>query len=306
MSKKTFDADHGDASELDIPMPTGDTKRAADKSGVGDLTGDKAPEDVTKKGGGKANGNGKNMASIKAKKVKEALDALFDDDQTELSEEFVKKTKTIFEATLNEMIDVMEAQLSEESDAAIAEELEELQEKIDTYATAVAQEWLKENELAVETGIKQNISESFFNGLRDLMVEHNVTIQEDEIDVVAALSEEVEELKGKLEESLNETFELRLETQKSSRDAIINEQIADLTESQQEKIRGLVEDLSFDEDSELVEKIEIIKENFIPKTSKELVLDENENLELDDTKSDSVPNSMARLAAALQGKQRIV
>ncbi len=210
-----------------------------------------------------------------AEEVDEVLeeDTLFQDDMTNLfadeehlSEEFKVKAAGLFEAVVtarvtSEMEDI-KAELAEE--AALAQDtfMEDMVQKIDGYLNYVAENWMKENELAIERGLRNEITESFVGSLKEVFAEHYIDIPEEKYDVLGEMQGEIESLKAKLDESTEEKVALSSANVDLSRDAALKEATADLTVTEAEKFAKLVEDVEFDGDYSV--KLNVIKENYFP------------------------------------------
>lgn len=210
-----------------------------------------------------------------AEEVEEVLeeDTLFQDDMTNLfadeehlSEEFKVKAAGLFEAVVtarvaSEMEDI-KAELAEE--AALAQEtfMDDMVQKIDGYLNYVAENWMKENELAIERGLRNEITESFVGSLKEVFAEHYIDIPEEKYDVLGEMQGEIQSLKAKLDESTEEKVALSAANVDLSRDAALKEATADLTVTEAEKFAKLVEDVEFD--SDYSDKLAVIKENYFP------------------------------------------
>ena len=187
-------------------------------------------------------------------------------DEEHLSEEFKVKAANLFEAVVtarvSSEIDEIKAELAEE--AAVAQEtfMEEMVQKIDGYLNYVAENWMKENELAIERGLRNEITESFVGSLKQVFAEHYIDIPEEKYDVLGEMQSEIESLKEKLDESTNEKVELSAANVDLSKSAAIREATSDLTDVEAEKFAKLVEDVEFDDD--YAEKLSVIKENYFP------------------------------------------
>ena len=202
---------------------------------------------------------------------KEDIDSLFADDAT-ISEEFKTKVTTIFEARIHDRV----SQIQEELEAAYATELEEavelirtdLTEKVDDYLNYVVEQWMEENQLAIESGLRAELAEEFIAGLRNLFAEHYIDVPSEKVDLVDELATKVEEL----EEKLNEEIETNIQYKKVIIEAVKRETVYDvckgLTETQVEKMKTLAESVEFSTEEELVEKLETIRENYFPSNIK--------------------------------------
>lgn len=218
------------------------------------------------------------MKKMKMKeKMKEDVDALFADDST-ISEEFKSKVSTIFEARVEDRV----AQIEEETEAKYAGMLEEavesikneLTEKVDDYLSYVVEQWMEENQIAIESGLRSEMTEEFISGLRNLFAEHYIDVPAEKIDLVDELATKVEEL----ESSLNEEIERGIQTKKALVEARKNEithvVCEGLTATQVEKIKSLAESVEFSTEDEYKSKLETIRENYFPSGTKRA--DENQ------------------------------
>ncbi len=179
------------------------------------------------------------MPMEKLKAVQEDLAALF--DGSELSEDFREKATVIFEAAINEKVSGVVASLEEQYEARLTEEVgaieEALVEKIDSYLDYVVEQWVEENKLAIESGIKAEVVESFMEGLKGLFTEHYVDAPQEKLDVLAQTAAEVEELKAKLSASINENIELSKKLETAEAEKAFNEVSEGLAATQVEKFR---------------------------------------------------------------------
>ena len=201
---------------------------------------------------------------ISKEKMKEDMDALLSGEN--LSEEFVTKAATIFEAAVvaraEEVIAEAEAQLQEQFDAAVEEIKEDLAAKVDDYLNYMVEEWMKENELAVEKGLRAEIVEDFIGGLRNLFVEHYIDIPTDKVDVVEELTSKVEELEASLNEQINKGVELTKELNEQKKIEAIYTACEGLSQTQVEKLKSLAENVEFTTEEEFVAKLDVLKESY--------------------------------------------
>lgn len=196
--------------------------------------------------------------------TKEHLDALFTGE--ELTEEFKEKASTIFEAAINEKATEVEAELHEKFEATMSEAVETLQkevtERLDDYLGYVVEEWMKENELAVESGIRTEVAESFIHGLRELFESAYIDVPEEQYDLVDGLATEVEELRGKLDEAVNETIETSKEKTVAECALAFEEETEGMLETDIDRLGTLAEGLEFDTVDQFREKLNILKESY--------------------------------------------
>lgn len=201
--------------------------------------------------------------------LKEQLTAIFGDD---LSEDFRDKATAIFEAAViarvNEEMEKVSSKLEEQSQAKLEEMTEGLIDKVDSFMNYVVEQWMEENQLAVESGLRTEIAEDFMQGLKALFQENYIEVPEDKIDVVEELQSTSEQLEGKLNESLQKNIELAEELSELKKAIVLSEMSGDLADTEAEKLQKLVEGVNFDNDELFREKVKVIKENYFPKAQK--------------------------------------
>lgn len=205
------------------------------------------------------------MKKMKMKeKMKEDMDALFTGEN--LSEEFVQKASTIFEAAViaraEEVIAEAEAQLTEEFEAAVEEIKEDLAAKVDDYLNYMVEEWIKENEIAIEKGLRAEIVEDFITGLKGLFEEHYIDIPADKVDVVEELTAKVEELEEAFNEQVKSAIEMKKELNEHKKFEAIYAACEGLTQTQVEKLKSLAEGVEFTTDEEFATKLSTLKESY--------------------------------------------
>ena len=206
-----------------------------------------------------------NKSSIDMKTVKEDVEEMFAGE--DLSENFKEKASTLFEAANSARLIAETARLEEQYENAINEELEALNEslttKLDSYLDYVVEQWMENNEVAIESTLRNELAEEFMEGLKDLFANHYISVPQEQVDVLEALADKVNALEDKLDESITENTELKgylLETKKGE---ILEEIASDLALTQQDKFSALVEGIEFDGDLETyARKVMIIKENY--------------------------------------------
>ncbi len=201
--------------------------------------------------------------------IEEDVDALFGGE--ELSEEFKEKARTIFEAALGAKVKEIQESLEAQYAARITEATEELkgslQERVDSYLEYVAQEWMVENELAVEQGLKTEMTESFLSGMKGLFEEHYVTIPEDKYDVLENMVDKLDEMETKLNEQINKNITLNKRLAESSAQGILDQVSDGLADTQKEKLASLAESVEFESEQEYREKLETLKESYFSRTT---------------------------------------
>jgi len=192
--------------------------------------------------------------------MKEHLGKLFSGE--ELSEDFKEKASTVFEAAVTMRVDELRSELHEEFDGQLEEAKAEMAEKLDQYLTYVVENWMKENQVAIEAGIKTDVTESFMGGLKELFETHYVTMPEESYDLVEGLNDKIDELEDKLNESTEKNIELSQGLVKAQCEALYEAAAKDMTQSDESRFRGLVESLDFDGVEDFNDKLSTLKENF--------------------------------------------
>ena len=200
--------------------------------------------------------------------IEEDVNALFGGE--ELSEEFKAKAKTIFEAAIGSKVGHIKETLESEYAEKIAEATEDLkvslQERIDSYLEYVAEEWLTENELAVEAGLKTEMTESFLEGMKSLFEEHYVTIPEEKYDVIESMVDKLDDMETKLNEQIEKNIGLNKRLAESVADSILESVSDGLAATQKEKLASLSESVEFESEEEYREKLETLKESYFSRT----------------------------------------
>ena len=196
--------------------------------------------------------------------IEEDVNALLEGE--ELSEEFQEKAKTIFEAAITSRVAAIKESLEEQSAAVLAEEIEgvkaELNERVDSYLEYVADEWFTENQLAVEQGLKSEMSESFLSGMKSLFEEHYVTIPEEKYDVLESMVEKLDDMETKLNEQIEKNVSLNARLSESAADGILNDVSEGLASTQKEKLASLAESVEFESEDQYRGKLETLKESY--------------------------------------------
>ena len=199
----------------------------------------------------------------------------------ELSEEFREKAKTIFEAALKSKVTELREAMDAHYEAKLVEEVEgmknELVERVDSYLEYVADEWLQENALQVERGIRTEMTESFLEGMRGLFEEHYVSIPEDKYDVVESMVDKLDEMESKLNEQIEKNITITKSLSEATADGIVSEVSEGLSSTQKEKLASLAEGVGFESEESYKEKLETLKESYFktaPKRSDTEVLTE--------------------------------
>tara|TARA_Y100001937_G_scaffold116507_1_gene168518 strand:- start:731 stop:1864 length:1134 start_codon:yes stop_codon:yes gene_type:complete len=219
----------------------------------------------------------------------------------ELSEEFQEKARTIFEAAIRSKVSEITESIKAQYEETLVEEVKEikaeLQERLDSYLEYVADEWVSENELAIEHGLKTEMTESFLEGMKKLFEDHYVTIPEEKYDVIESMVDKLDEMESKLNEQIDKNVALNKRLAESTADVIFSEVTEGLAQTQRDKLATLAENVEFESENGYREKLETLKESYFPsKTSTPTSKSENltEESEATDYQSKSVSSTMER------------
>ena len=227
----------------------------------------------------------KKMKKMMKEGIQEDINALLSGEN--LSEEFVSKATTIFEAAVmsrvEQIAEEVEAQLQEQFNEALEEVKEDFANKIDDYLNYMVEEWMKENELAIDTGLRSEIVEDFMKGLHNLFVEHYIDIPEEKVDIVEELAAKVEQLQGELTEQIDKAKEYKKELKEQLKIQAVQTACEGLTQTQAEKLKALAENVKFTSEEEFAQKLEQLKEAYAPtaqvKPAEKAVLEEGVDIE---------------------------
>lgn len=292
MSKEK--ATHQDSTEFEGPIETGDAqkKRPADKKKNGQQEPDTS---VSNKDKGTVFTSGK---------VAEQVEALFADVEG-LSEGFTEKATVIFEGALSERIEEIreeiEGEFNERLNEAYETMAEDLEDKLDGYLQVVVENYIKENQVALESGFKTEVAEQVMKSVTDIIESAGVELSPDKVDVADALAEQVDELESKLNESMEETVNLRKQVRKYQIQEAFEANTTDLSEGSKEKLRKLSENIHFDDVDGFVSKLSILKESISTTntTSNTDIADLTEATDgINETKKTVSPQMESYLAAA--------
>ena len=223
-----------------------------------------------------------------------------------LSEEFREKAKTILEAAVKGKVVQIKEVLQTEYDAKLLEEVETikgaLNERVDSYLEYVADEWFTENQLAVEGGLKEELTESFMTGLKSLFEEHYVSIPEEKYDVLESMVEKLDDMESKLNEQIEKNVSLTKRLAESTADGIFDTVSEGLADTQKEKLASLSESVEFESETEYREKLETLKESYFPSNGKSpRAKSENLSEGVDNAAPADISNSMAGYLNTLRG-----
>jgi uncharacterized protein (DUF2267 family) len=216
---------------------------------------------------------------IKSIDVSSDVDALVDGE--DMSEEFKEKAATIFEAAVKSKTREELTRITEEQQNAMAFEINEykdtLSEKVDQYLDYVVEEWMKENELAIERGLKGEIAEDFISGLKQLFEDHYIDVPDEKYDVLEAQSEKIAELEEQLNSIMEQNIEMKTANSELVREQVISEAASDLSDTQFEKFKSLTEEIDFSDQDTFREKLGTLKESYFPKVNSSETYDNDDD-----------------------------
>lgn len=280
----------GATGTSEVPDPVGATATLPNSKkqgeGMQSVSGDKQETSTENNTAPTGDMSAQNKASIAMKTssagVQEHVQAMFQDE--ELTEEFREKATVIFEAAVAAKAEEIQAQLEEEyaerfEDAKTAI-YEELTAKVDEYLDYVVEQWMQENQVAIESSLRSEIVENFISGLKGLFEEHYIDVPETQVDVLGELAARVEELEAKLNDTISENIDLKNQIDESQKDKLISDVAEGLVATQVEKFKSLAEGVTFDDVESYKRKLEIVKENYFPSEKKAAVLDQEEEQSL--------------------------
>ena len=240
-------------------------------------------------------------ARMKSLDVKEHVEALLSGDNN-LSEDFKVKAATIFETAVKSKIREEIARLEEEYKSELIEEVTDvrasLTEKVDNYLNYVVEEWMKENELALERGLKGEIAEDFIAGLKTLFEDHYIDVPDEKYDVLEAQAEKISKLEEKLEETIQQVVEAKKSNGSLIKEKVMKDVTSDLTDTEIEKFESLAQDVEYTEESVYVEKLNTLKESYFPK-QQVMVEETHDEVETGTAVQDITEGSMAAYMSAI-------
>jgi hypothetical protein len=294
-----FKAD-GDDSEVMEPTVATVKKRKADKATAKEAAdaednGEDGEDDETKviKASAKKKRADKSMG--------EAVDEIFGGE--DLSEDFKERAAVLFETVVlgkvNAEVERLEEEFSSKLDEQAELATEDLTKKVDAYLDYVAEQWMEENTLAVESGIRSDIAESFISGLKELFSEHRIDVPEEEVDLVAEMAEKIEALEASLNEQIDTNIEVSKELDEAKKSDVFDSLCEGIANTQAEKLRSLTEGLEYVDLDDFKRKVEIIKENYFGKSEISEEVDELDPIVDDSEDTKYVDPQMARYAQAI-------
>jgi len=225
----------------------------------------------------------------------------------ELSEEFQEKAKTIFEAAINSKVSIIKENLEKEYAKVLKEEIDstkiQLTERVDSYLEYVANEWLEENSLAVEQGLKAEMSESFLTGMKSLFEEHYVSIPEDKYDVLESMVNKLDDMEEKLNEQIDKNVNLTKRLAESKSDGILSDVSEGLAVTQKDKLASLAESVEFESESDYREKLVTLRNSYFP--TRQVASTQSEDSEMLSESKETVARPTGSMDNYLTALQRI-
>ena len=238
---------------------------------------------------------------VKDINVKEHVDALMN-GEGDLSEEFKRKAATVFEAAVKskvrEEVERLEEDYRNDLEENMVKTQEGLTEKVDNYLNYVVEEWTKENELAIERGLKGEIAEDFISGLKQLFEDHYIDVPDEKYDVLEAQSQKISELEAKLNEEVEKNISFKNNNAKLVREQVISQCTGDLTEVEIEKFKSLTEDVDFTDEDSFRSKLDTLKESYFPK-NKPVVTETTDDVETGNAQDIDTSGSMGAYMSAI-------
>ena len=239
--------------------------------------------------------------------VDQDVQALFEGE--ELSEEFQTKARTIFEAAIKEKVSEIKENLQTAYEQALVEEVasvrDELTERVDAYLEYVADEWIQENQLQVESGLKTEMTESFLEGMKSLFEEHYVTVPEDKYDVLESMVDKLDEMESKLNEQIERNVALNQRLAESTSDVILADVSEGLALSQKEKLASLASNVEFESETDYRGKLEKLKESYFPSNKTTSAPSAHSETISEGTAVDSSKTVSSRMEAYMQTLSRV-
>ena len=266
-SKKSAPSDSPKKPEGEVQDLGGDTPEKHADSNVKNATGTKATAPTTKPSAASSKMEETEVdGEVVAEDLSADIDAIFGDEN--ISEEFKSKVSTIFEARVTDRINTIKEEIETEYSSMLEEAVEsirtDLTEKVNDYLDYIVEEWMKQNEVAIEKGLRTEMVEDFIGGLRNLFAEHYIDVPAEKVDLVDELATKVEGLEDKLNEEIQRGIEYKKQLTEAKKIEVVRTVCEGLTSTQVEKIKSLAESVEFSTEEEYQEKLETIRENYFP------------------------------------------
>ena len=264
----------------------------------------------------KANADAEKAKELKAQEIKDKMKTVdvkedvkaLVGNESDLSDEFKNKASTIFEAAVRNKLADEVIRLEDEYADKVKTDTEtaknEIVEKVDGYLNYIVEEWMKENELAVEQGLKSEVAEDFISGLKKLFESHYIDIPEEKYNVIEDQAAKIDELNKKLNESIEKNVELNQENAKHTRDEILSDVASDLADTEKDKFNGLAENVEYNSASDFRKKVETLKASYFPK-SKSIGDEVNDVAGTQDNIDSDITESMAAYTAAISKQKKL-
>ena len=264
----------------------------------------------------KANADAEKAKELKAQEIKDKMKTVdvkedvkaLVGNESDLSDEFKNKASTIFEAAVRNKLADEVIRLEDEYADKVKTDTEtaknEIVEKVDGYLNYIVEEWMKENELAVEQGLKSEVAEDFISGLKKLFESHYIDIPEEKYNVIEDQAAKIDELNKKLNESIEKNVELNQENAKHTRDEILSDVASDLADTEKDKFNGLAENVEYNSASDFRKKVETLKTSYFPK-SKSIGDEVNDVAGTQDNIDSDITESMAAYTAAISKQKKL-
>lgn len=300
-----MDVGGGQTGTTKVPSPEAKTATLPNSKKQGDLSPQKVEgevQDTNSENNTHPTGDmsAKNKSSVS---MKEDMEALFGSE--DLTEEFKEKATTIFEAAVYAKVEAIKEELEADYNAKLEEQVtqvvEDINTKVDDYMNYVVTEWMENNEVAITSTLRAEISEEFIDGLKNLFNEHYIEVPEDKVDVLEELSAQVEELEAKLNETIEENINLAKSMNEFVKEAIFVEVSEGLAATQVDKFKTLAEGVEFNDESTFRRKLEIVKENyFSEKVAKSNIIEEEvQNADEPAPTAPKLPGTVANYVRAI-------
>ena len=261
--KDDDDDDDEEVKESEVILDVDDNQDAEGKKATKTVKGTKGKQPEPKMKPSKAS------AKKDKQKVKEYVSAMFAGE--DLSEDFQNKASTIFEAAVAEQVTSIEEDLRNQYEEILENNIQEVNEemasKLDDYLNYVVEEWMKENELAIDTGIRTEVSESFMDGLKGLFEDHYIDVPKQRYDILESSLKKIVEIQNNLNRQIEKNIELKKERLDSNCNTTFNEVCEDLVDTEVERLRSLAEGIEFETEEQYREKLTVIKESYFDKTN---------------------------------------
>lgn len=266
-SKKSAPSDSPKKPEGEVQDLGGDTPTKHADSNVKNATGTKATAPTTKPSAASSKMEEAEVdGEVVAEDMSADIDSIFGDEN--ISEEFKSKVSTIFEARVTDRINTIKEEIEAEYSSMLEEAVEsirtDLTEKVNDYLDYIVEEWMKQNEVAIEKGLRAEMVEDFIGGLRNLFAEHYIDVPAEKVDLVDELATKVESLEDKLNEEIQRGIEYKKQLTEAKKIEVVRTVCEGLTSTQVEKIKSLAESVEFSTEEEYQEKLETIRENYFP------------------------------------------